>query len=53
WPVYGIYDYPKEEILLCSTPDILTELEYNFVGPVVISKTIQNVSVSMQVVRKL
>ncbi|CAF4673218.1 unnamed protein product [Rotaria sp. Silwood2] len=53
WPIYCIYDYPKEEILLCSTPDILTELEYNFVGPVVISKTIQNVSVSTNVVRKL
>ncbi|CAF0982452.1 unnamed protein product [Rotaria sp. Silwood1] len=44
WPVHCIYDYPKEEILLCSTPDVLTELEYNFVGPVVISKTIQSIS---------
>ncbi|CAF3479990.1 unnamed protein product [Rotaria socialis] len=43
WPVNCVYDDIMEEVLLCSTPDFITRLEYNFNGPVVISTTIQNI----------
>ncbi|CAF4479473.1 unnamed protein product [Rotaria magnacalcarata] len=43
WPVNCVYDDIMEEVLLCSTPDFITRLEYNFNGPVIISTTIQNI----------
>jgi hypothetical protein len=47
WPVNFVYDTSMEELLVCSTPDILDELEYQFVGPIIISTTIQNSAMSM------
>jgi hypothetical protein len=47
WPVNFIYDTSMEELLVCSTPDIVDELEYQFVGPVIISTAIQNIMMPM------
>ena len=53
WPVSCLHDSPMEEILLCSIPNFINVLEYNFVGPVVISTTIQSVLVSMRIARNV
>jgi hypothetical protein len=47
WFVNFVYDASMEELLVCSTPNIPDELEYQFVGPVIISTTIQNSSMSI------
>jgi hypothetical protein len=50
WPVHCLYDHPMEEMLLCSTTDFITEFEYHFVGPVVVSTTMLNADVSTDII---
>lgn len=47
WPVNFVYDTSMEELLVCSTPDILDVLQYKFVGPISISTTIQKSTMTM------
>jgi hypothetical protein len=50
WPVHYLCDHPMEEILLCSAPDSITELEYHFIDPVVVSTIIHSTDVSTDVI---
>ena len=49
WPVHCLYDHAMEEMLLCSATDFITEFEYHFVGPVVVSTTMHNADVSIDI----
>ncbi|CAF3241901.1 unnamed protein product [Rotaria sp. Silwood2] len=47
WPVNFIYDTSMEELLVCSIPDFLEELEYQFCGPTIVSTTMHNSTITM------
>ena len=46
WSINCVYDNAMEEVILCSNPNFITELEYNFIGPLVVSTINQTTTIN-------